>query len=34
VLVFILAVVFLGEAFSVKAALGAMLVVAGAILLT
>ena len=34
VLVFILAVVFLGEAFSVKAALGALLVVAGAILLT
>jgi bacterial/archaeal transporter family protein len=34
VLVFILAVVFLGEAFSVKAALGAVLVVAGAILLT
>ena len=34
VLVFILALVFLGEAFSVKAALGAILVVAGAILLT
>jgi transporter family protein len=34
VLVFILAVVFLGEAFTPKAALGALLVVAGAILLT
>jgi bacterial/archaeal transporter family protein len=34
VLVFVLAVVFLGEAFSLKAALGALLVVAGAILLT
>jgi transporter family protein len=34
VLVFVLAVVFLGEAFSLKAALGAVLVVAGAILLT
>jgi transporter family protein len=34
VLVFILAVVFLGEAFTPKAALGAVLVVAGAILLT
>jgi bacterial/archaeal transporter family protein len=34
VLVFVLAVVFLGEAFTVKAALGALLVVAGAILLT
>jgi bacterial/archaeal transporter family protein len=34
VLVFVLAVIFLGEAFTVKAALGALLVVAGAILLT
>ena len=34
VLVFVLAVVFLGEAFTAKAALGAVLVVAGAILLT
>ena len=34
VLVFVLAVVFLGEAFTLKAALGAVLVVAGAILLT
>ena len=34
VLVFVLAVVFLGEAFSLKAALGALLVVAGAVLLT
>jgi transporter family protein len=34
VLVFVLAVVFLGEAFSLKAAFGAVLVVAGAILLT
>jgi transporter family protein len=34
VLVFVLAVVFLGEAFTVKAAFGALLVVAGAILLT
>ena len=34
VLVFVLAVVFLGEAFTPKAALGAVLVVAGAILLT
>jgi transporter family protein len=34
VLVFVLAVVFLGEAFTLKAALGALLVVAGAILLT
>jgi transporter family protein len=34
VLVFVLAVVFLGEAFTPKAALGALLVVAGAILLT
>jgi bacterial/archaeal transporter family protein len=34
VLVFVLAVLFLGEAFTLKAALGAVLVVAGAILLT
>jgi transporter family protein len=34
VFVFILAVVFLGDAFTTKAALGAALVVAGAILLT
>lgn len=34
VIVFILAVIFLGEAFTPKAALGAALVVAGAILLT
>ena len=34
VLVFVLAVVFLGEAFTLKAALGAVLVVVGAILLT
>ncbi len=34
VLVFVLAVIFLGEAFTPKAALGALLVVAGAILLT
>lgn len=34
VLVFVLAVIFLGEAFSAKAALGAALVVIGAILLT
>ena len=34
VLVFVLAVLFLGEAFTLKAALGALLVVAGAILLT
>jgi transporter family protein len=34
VLVFVLAVVFLGEAFTPKAAHGALLVVAGAILLT
>ena len=34
VLVFVLAVVFLGETFTPKAALGAVLVVAGAILLT
>lgn len=34
VIVFILAVVFLGDAFTPKAALGAALVVAGAILLT
>ena len=34
VLVFVLAVVFLGEAFTLKAALRAVLVVAGAILLT
>ena len=34
VLVFVLAVIFLGEAFTVKAAVGALLVVAGAILLT
>ena len=34
VFVFILAVVFLGDAFTMKAALGALLVVAGAILLT
>ena len=33
VFVFVLAVVFLGDAFTVKAALGAVLVVAGAILL-
>jgi transporter family protein len=34
VLVFVLAVLFLGEAFTPKAAVGAVLVVAGAILLT
>ena len=34
VLVFVLAVLFLGEAFTPRAALGAVLVVAGAILLT
>jgi transporter family protein len=34
VIVFILAVIFLGDAFTAKAALGAALVVAGAILLT
>jgi transporter family protein len=34
VLVFVLAVVFLGEAFTLKAAVGAVFVVAGAILLT
>ena len=34
VFVFVLAVLFLGEAFTLKAALGAALVVAGAILLT
>jgi bacterial/archaeal transporter family protein len=34
VLVFLLAALFLGEAFTAKAALGALLVVAGAILLT
>jgi bacterial/archaeal transporter family protein len=34
VLVFVLAVLFLGEAFTLKSALGAVLVVAGAILLT
>jgi transporter family protein len=34
VLVFVLAVLFLGDAFTLKAALGAVLVVAGAILLT
>ena len=34
VLVFVLAVIFLGEAFTMKAAIGALLVVAGAILLT
>lgn len=34
VLVFVLAVIFLGEAFTAKAAFGALLVVAGAILLT
>lgn len=34
VLVFVLAVIFLGEAFSTKAALGAALVVVGAVLLT
>jgi len=34
VLVFVLAVIFLGEAFSAKAALGAALVVVGAVLLT
>jgi transporter family protein len=34
VLVFVLAVLFLGEAFSVKAAVGAVMIVMGAILLT
>jgi uncharacterized membrane protein len=34
VFVFVLAVLFLGEAFTLKAALGAALVVVGAILLT